>query len=129
MPVLSLDIEGQTSSPKRSQAIQLPVGLREGGQPGLAHPLAAQGGRFDHADRLFGSVAGAWANCLVASSDVKELTPEFFYAPDFLRNADGHALGTRQVGGLRAHLCCAPAACSACTAAANTLLSAGAMQG
>jgi hypothetical protein len=68
-------------------------------------------------------VAGAWANCLAASSDVKELTPEFFYAPDFLRNADGHALGTRQVAaalvcvgtlgfqGLRCRLC---TPCSAC---------------
>ena len=57
----------------------------------------AQGGRFDHADRLFASVPGAWANCLSASSDVKELLPEFYYCPDFLVNADGHALGTRQV--------------------------------
>jgi hypothetical protein len=35
----------------------------------------AQGGRFDHADRLFSSVGGAWDNCLANSSDVKELTP------------------------------------------------------
>ena len=58
----------------------------------------AQGGRFDHADRLFSSVAGAWQNCLVNSSDVKELIPEFFYLPDFLNNADGFRLGHRQVG-------------------------------
>ncbi len=31
------------------------------------------------------------------TSDVKELTPEFFYEPEFLRNADGHHLGTKQV--------------------------------
>ncbi len=56
-----------------------------------------QGGRFDHADRLFGSVPAAWSNCLVNTSDVKELTPEFYYLPDFLTNADDFCLGTRQV--------------------------------
>jgi len=56
-----------------------------------------QGGRFDHADRLFSSVPAAWSNCLVNTSDVKELTPEFFYLPDFLINADSFCLGTRQV--------------------------------
>lgn len=59
-----------------------------------------QGGRFDHADRLFSSVPAAWSNCLVNTSDVKELTPEFFYLPDFLVNADRFCLGTRQVRGL-----------------------------
>ncbi|EIE23680.1 beach-domain-containing protein [Coccomyxa subellipsoidea C-169] len=57
-----------------------------------------QGGRFDHADRLFSSVPATWNNCLVNTSDVKELTPEFFYLPDFLTNADGFCLGTRQDG-------------------------------
>lgn len=59
--------------------------------------MCQQGGRFDHADRLFSSVPAAWSNCLVNTSDVKELTPEFFYLPDFLTNADGFCLGTRQV--------------------------------
>lgn len=31
-------------------------------------------------------------------SDVKELTPEFFCAPEFLRNSDNFNLGTRQNG-------------------------------
>jgi Beige/BEACH domain len=42
-------------------------------------------------------VAAAWRGCLEGTSDVKELVPEFFYDPEFLRNADGHRLGTRQV--------------------------------
>ena len=42
-------------------------------------------------------MAATWQNCLVNTSDVKELTPEFFYLPDFLRNADGFCLGQRQV--------------------------------
>ncbi|KAK9836952.1 hypothetical protein WJX81_002248 [Elliptochloris bilobata] len=63
---------------------------------GLARSL--QGGRFDHADRLFSSVGAAWRNCLGGSSDVKELIPEFFFLPEFLANADGHHLGVRQDG-------------------------------
>ena len=47
--------------------------------------------------RLFSSVAAAWRGCNEGTSDVKELVPEFFYEPEFLRNADGHSLGTRQV--------------------------------
>ena len=59
-----------------------------------------QGGRFDHADRLFSSVGAAWRNCLGGSSDVKELIPEFYYLPEFLANADGHHLGVRQARNL-----------------------------
>lgn len=32
------------------------------------------------------------------SADVKELTPEFYYLPDFLENGNAYHLGTRQVG-------------------------------
>lgn len=42
-------------------------------------------------------MAAAWQNCLINSSDVKELTPEFFYLPNFLVNADDFQLGQRQV--------------------------------
>ena len=57
----------------------------------------AQGNRFDHADRLFHSLPGTWQNCLHGSSDVKELLPEFFCQPEFLRNSNAFSLGTRQV--------------------------------
>ena len=60
-------------------------------------PKRAQGGRFDHADRMFHSVESTWRACLDNTSDVKELVPEFFYQPEFLRNANGFDLGTRQV--------------------------------
>ena len=46
-----------------------------------------QGGKLDHADRLFHSMPETWNNCLTNPSDLKELTPEFFYLPDFLRCA------------------------------------------
>ncbi|RHZ31444.1 hypothetical protein DYB26_001542 [Aphanomyces astaci] len=57
-----------------------------------------QGGRFDHADRLFHSVADTWANCLTDTSDLKELTPEWFYSTAFLTNHNHVDLGTRQNG-------------------------------
>ena len=59
---------------------------------------ALQGGKFDHAERLFSSVAITWRNCLEGSSDVKELIPEFYYQPDFLRNVNGNDFGSKQSG-------------------------------
>ncbi len=67
----------------------------------LLSPLSAwrtpQGGRFDHGDRLFHSLPATWAGCLDNTADVKELTPEFYYCPEFLRNSNGFDLGVRQV--------------------------------
>ena len=57
-----------------------------------------QGGHFDWADRLFHSIEEAWTRVLTSTGDVKELTPEFFYSPHFLRNSNGLDLGTRQDG-------------------------------
>ncbi|KAL3142038.1 hypothetical protein ABBQ32_004670 [Trebouxia sp. C0010 RCD-2024] len=57
-----------------------------------------QGGRFDHADRLFSNVGATWDNCLHSSSDVKELTPEFYHQPEFLLNSNDFELGTQQTG-------------------------------
>ena len=62
----------------------------------------SQGGRFDHADRMFLSMESTWRACLENTSDVKELVPEFFYQPEFLRNANNFDLGTRQVRVCRA---------------------------
>ena len=58
-----------------------------------------QGGRFDHADRLFFSLPTAWQQVLTSTSDVKELVPELFYQPACLRNQEGLKLGSRQAGG------------------------------
>ncbi|CAI5488721.1 unnamed protein product [Closterium sp. Naga37s-1] len=54
--------------------------------------------RLLQADRLFDSVASAWDNCQSNTSDVKELLPEFFYQPEFLRNNCCFDLGLRQDG-------------------------------
>ena len=63
---------------------------------GLAVQL--QGGKFDHADRLFDDLPGTWKGCLSDMSDVKELIPEFYYCPEMLRNVNCFNLGTRQDG-------------------------------
>eukprot|EP00959_Pyramimonas_sp_CCMP1952_P055512 1160127-Pyramimonas_sp.AAC.1 len=70
----------------------------------LTNPLkhvcdsGTQGGRFDFADRLFHSVAEAYRNCTNSDSDVKELVPEFYSSPEFLKNRAAELpLGTRQV--------------------------------
>ncbi|XP_057974811.1 BEACH domain-containing protein B isoform X2 [Malania oleifera] len=57
-----------------------------------------QGGKFDHADRLFQSIEGTYRNCLSNTSDVKELIPEFFYMPEFLINSNSYHLGVKQDG-------------------------------
>ena len=66
-----------------------------------AHMLRLQSGRFDAPDRLFSSVAAAWASAAGGGGlgDVKELIPEF-YLDDagFLLNRAGLALGRRQDG-------------------------------
>ncbi|XWS25391.1 hypothetical protein CRYUN_Cryun27aG0064600 [Craigia yunnanensis] len=57
-----------------------------------------QGGKFDHADRLFQSIEGTYRNCLSNTSDVKELIPEFYYMPEFLINSNSYHLGVKQDG-------------------------------
>ncbi|KAJ4757798.1 BEACH domain-containing protein B [Rhynchospora pubera] len=57
-----------------------------------------QGGKFDHADRLFQSIENTYKNCLTNTSDVKELIPEFFYMPEFLSNFNTYHLGVKQDG-------------------------------
>ncbi|CUS25120.1 LAQU0S27e00584g1_1 [Lachancea quebecensis] len=61
--------------------------------------LLLQGGKFGHADRLFNSVERAWCSASRENTtDVRELTPEFFYLPDFLKNSNNYDLGTLQSG-------------------------------
>ncbi|XP_029007052.1 lipopolysaccharide-responsive and beige-like anchor protein isoform X4 [Betta splendens] len=60
--------------------------------------LNFQGGKFDHADRTFSSVARAWRNCQRDTSDVKELIPEFYYLPEMFVNANTYNLGVMEDG-------------------------------
>ncbi|KAM6184858.1 WD repeat- and FYVE domain-containing protein 4 [Rhynchocyon petersi] len=58
-----------------------------------------QGGSFDVADRMFHSVKNAWESASRENmSDVRELTPEFFYLPEFLTNCNAVEFGCMQDG-------------------------------
>lgn len=70
--------------------------------------LFGQGGKFDHADRLFHSIEGTYRNCLSNTSDVKELVPEFFYMPEFLLNLSSYHFGVKQDGNPLADVCLPP---------------------
>ncbi|KAM4688448.1 protein FAN [Discoglossus pictus] len=63
--------------------------------------LCIQNGKYDHADRMFNSIAETWRNCLEGVTDFKELIPEF-YGNDcnFLLNSMKLELGKRQGGKL-----------------------------
>ncbi|XP_030207638.1 lipopolysaccharide-responsive and beige-like anchor protein isoform X2 [Gadus morhua] len=60
--------------------------------------LNFQGGKFDHADRTFSSVARAWRNCQRDTSDVKELIPEFYYLAEMFINSNDYSLGVMEDG-------------------------------
>uniref|UniRef100_A0A8C2MGP4 WD repeat and FYVE domain containing 4 n=1 Tax=Cricetulus griseus TaxID=10029 RepID=A0A8C2MGP4_CRIGR len=58
-----------------------------------------QGGSFDVADRMFHSVKNTWESASKENmSDVRELTPEFFYLPEFLTNCNAVEFGCMQDG-------------------------------
>lgn len=62
--------------------------------------LLLQGGHFDHPDRLFYSIKKAWLSASRDNmTDVRELTPEWFYLPEFLTNSNAFDFGTRQTSG------------------------------
>lgn len=67
-------------------------------EPFAALHQKMQGGAFDLPDRLFLSLRETWRMCNSQMSEVKELTPEFFCDPSFLRNLNGYELGTRHDG-------------------------------
>lgn len=62
--------------------------------------LALQGGKFDHPNRMFSSVATAWKNCQRDTSDVKELIPEFYYLPEMFINWNRYKLGATEDEGI-----------------------------
>lgn len=66
-------------------------------QPFVKSYLLLQGGSFDHADRMFYSIAKAWNSASrINMTDVRELIPEFFYLPEFLENMNKYDFGARQ---------------------------------
>ncbi|EFC50489.1 predicted protein [Naegleria gruberi] len=67
-------------------------------EPYTTHARVVQGGKFDHADRMFESITQTFDHCLNGEGDHKELIPEFFYMPEFLRKPQDLELGEKQNG-------------------------------
>eukprot|EP01062_Namystynia_karyoxenos_P054334 TRINITY_DN4463_c1_g1_i1.p1 TRINITY_DN4463_c1_g1~~TRINITY_DN4463_c1_g1_i1.p1 ORF type:complete len:3921 (+),score=1138.99 TRINITY_DN4463_c1_g1_i1:91-11853(+) len=66
-------------------------------QPFSDYFCELNGLKLDVPDRTFHSAAQAWRlSSSVSTSDVKELTPEFFYLPEFLVNANRIRFGIKQ---------------------------------
>lgn len=73
--------------------------------------LKLQGGHFDHPDRMFDSIPGAWESASEKNNgDVRELIPEFFYQAEFLENSNHFDLGRKQNGTVldNVRMCCLP---------------------
>ncbi|KAL5792543.1 hypothetical protein ACOSP7_001137 [Xanthoceras sorbifolium] len=68
-------------------------------EPFTTLSIQLQGGKFDHADRMFSDIAATWNGLLEDMSDVKELVPELFYLPEILTNENSIDFGTTQLGG------------------------------
>ncbi len=67
-------------------------------EPFTSLHINLQDGHLDVPDRLFNSIPASWHMCTTSMSEVKELTPEFYYLPEFLRNNNHFELGTTQDG-------------------------------
>ena len=68
-------------------------------EPFTSHFINLQGGDFDRPDRMFQSVKDSWLSASETNTgDVKELIPEFFYLPEFLRNTSRFDFGIKQNG-------------------------------
>lgn len=65
-------------------------------QPFASLHKDVQNGRFDVSDRLFSSIPRTWEHNTSMLSEVKELTPEWFTLPDFLRNINSFDFGQMQ---------------------------------
>lgn len=55
-------------------------------EPFTSLAIELQNGKFDIPDRIFSNLSLTWNSCFTNASDVKELIPEFFYFPEFLKN-------------------------------------------
>ncbi|RVX01084.1 BEACH domain-containing protein C2 [Vitis vinifera] len=67
-------------------------------EPFTTLSIQLQGGKFDHADRMFSDIGSTWNGVLEDMSDVKELVPELFYLPEILTNENSIDFGTTQLG-------------------------------
>ena len=69
-------------------------------EPFTSLHIELQSGRFDCPDRQFHNIPALWNSLYHKGSDTKELTPEFYYFPEFLENLNRFDLGRLQNGGV-----------------------------
>ncbi|CAK65840.1 unnamed protein product (macronuclear) [Paramecium tetraurelia] len=55
-----------------------------------------QDGKLDQPDRIFFSISNIWESCQNDNQDYRELIPEYFYLPEFLKNINKIQFGQRQ---------------------------------
>jgi WD40 repeat protein len=67
-------------------------------EPFTAMHIVLQSGKFDHADRMFHTVASTWNSVNRNQQDLKELVPELFALPEVLTNRNHVRFGVRQEG-------------------------------
>lgn len=67
-------------------------------EPFTTLSVQLQGGKFDHADRMFSDIGATWNGVLEDMNDVKELVPELFHLPEVLTNENSIDFGTTQLG-------------------------------
>ena len=72
-------------------------------EPFTSYFLKLQSGRFDKPDRLFHSINETWLSASgngeqFSLADVRELLPEFYYNPEFLKNSNKFVFGARHTG-------------------------------
>lgn len=70
--------------------------LRE--EPYTSLHVLLQDNHFDVCDRLFHSIPVTFRSCFEMLPEIKELTPEWFFSPEFLVNRNHHRFGTKQDG-------------------------------
>lgn len=62
-------------------------------EPWTSYHVVLHDGKFDNVNRQLRSVAGAFQGATTNDSDVKELPPEWFYAPQFMSMSPGLHMG------------------------------------
>lgn len=63
-------------------------------EPFTTQHILIQGGRFDHAARIFNSISDTWNLVTTSQNDFRELIPEFYFMPEFLLNTNKFDLGS-----------------------------------
>lgn len=67
-------------------------------EPFTTQHIDIQGGKFDYAARIFRSIGDSYINATTTQNDFRELIPEFYFLPEFLKNISKFDLGKTDDG-------------------------------